>query len=406
MNLISKLLHKNTSPSRVAGFVVSNLIGLTIMAIGLQFYIDARSIWNRKDSFLKSDFLAINKIIDSSSLISDSSTDFTPEDIADLERQPWVEKVGKFSRADFRVYASVGLDSPSAGGDAPRRMSTAMFFESVPDDFLDVADGSFSWHEGDESVPVIISKDYIALYNFGFAGAAGLPQLSESIISGIPLQLTLSDDSGSRRIQMYGNVAGYSNRFNTILVPQSFLDYMNAHLGSTSKTQGTASRLIIDVNSPGDAAIAPYLESKGWEPAGDKSASTATYLLRTVSAIIISIGTVITLLSILILILSISLIMEKNRRKIHSLLMLGYPLRDVERPYLMLTGIATLAAGLLSFVALWAIRSAYIGKIEALCAAPAGGMLWPVILIIAMSALIIFLNALAIRRRIRDAWPA
>ena len=31
-------------------------------------------------------------------------------------------------------------------------------------------------------VPVIISKDYLALYNFGFAGSAGLPQMSEGVM--------------------------------------------------------------------------------------------------------------------------------------------------------------------------------------------------------------------------------
>ena len=63
MNLVFKLLRKNTSPTRLAGFLVSNLIGLAIIGAGLQFYLDARSIWQRDDSFLKSDYLAINKIM-------------------------------------------------------------------------------------------------------------------------------------------------------------------------------------------------------------------------------------------------------------------------------------------------------------------------------------------------------
>lgn len=411
--MISRLLHKSTSVSRIAAFVVSNLIGLSIMAVGLQFYIDARSLLSNDDSFLNSDYIAINKTVDSSSLLGNDSTEFTEAEIADLESQPWVKKVGRFSRADFRVYASVGLDVPASPAKR-RNMSTAMFFEAVPDEFLDVKQSDFQWQPDDDEVPVIISKDYLALYNFGFASAAGLPRLSEQLISGIPLTLTLSDESGTRRETMFGRIAGYSNRFNTILVPKTFLDEMNTRFGSAkSKAASRISpnsqsalpaRLIVDVNSPGDAAIAPYLENKGWEIAGDKSASAATYLLRTIAGIIILIGSVITALSVFILILSISLIMEKNRRKLHSLLMLGYPLDAVARPYLRLTGASTIAAGLLSFLSLLGIRSLYIGKLTAIGAASSTGILWPTLLILAMTALIIFLNSRTIHTRIRTAW--
>ena len=45
MKLISSLLRKNTSPARIAGFILSNFIGLLIIIGGLQFYSDARSLW-------------------------------------------------------------------------------------------------------------------------------------------------------------------------------------------------------------------------------------------------------------------------------------------------------------------------------------------------------------------------
>ena len=55
MNLISSLLRKNTSPARVAGFILSNFIGLAIIVGGLQFYQDARSLWTADDSFVSTD---------------------------------------------------------------------------------------------------------------------------------------------------------------------------------------------------------------------------------------------------------------------------------------------------------------------------------------------------------------
>ena len=394
--MISRILRKNTSRGRIAGFALSNLLGLVIMGVGLQFFLDARSIWERDDSFMKSDYMAVNKIVDASNTLRNASSDFTAADVADLEAQPWVKKAGAFTRADFRVYAGVAL-----GGAEGRRMSTAMFFEAVPDDFLDVGNSGFFWNSDEKEVPIIISKDYLALYNFGFAGAAGLPQMSESLISGIPLQLTLSSEDGGRRVQMYGRIAGYSNRFNTILVPQAFLDEMNKELGS-GRGQNP-SRLIVDVNSPGDAAIAPYLKSKGWETAGDKRASSAAYLLRIVSGIVMAIGCVITVLSLFILLLSMSLLMEKNRRKLHSLLMLGYPVKTIAAPYALLSTRVSVGAGVLASAAVAGVRAFYIGPLRGL-GAEGGSVLWSLLLIAALTGVIVATNIVAIRRRVIAAW--
>lgn len=172
---------------------------------------------------------------------------------------------------------------------------------------------------------------------------------------------------------------GYSNRFNTILVPQSFLDHMNAALGSKSGSKSASipdasempSRLIVDVSSPGDAAIAPYLQERGWEIAGDKSASAATYMLKVVTGIIIGVGSVITLLSFFILVLSMSLLMEKNRRKLHSLLMQGYSVGDVARPYRNLTIAAGALAGLLAIGGVLCLRAYYLAPLKSIGAAGA-----------------------------------
>lgn len=414
--MIGRLLRRNTSAARIAGFIISNLVGLAIMGAGLQFYLDARSLWETKDSFLKSDYLAVNKIVEASAMWGNESGEFTDEEIAELETQPWVEKVGRFSKADFKVYASVALEGASQNADSTssaggRRMSTAMFFEAVPDEFLDLSAGNFNWTPDSPEIPIIISKDYLALYNFGFASSAGLPRLSENLVSGLPLQLTLSSDDGSRRQQAFGRIAGYSNRFNTILVPQSMLDYYNKELGRNSKsgasTSGSASsapsRIIIDVNSPGDAAIAPYLESKGWEVAGDKSASSAAYMLKIISGIIVAVGTLITLLSLLILALSLSLLMEKNKHKLHSLLMLGIPVKEVARPYWSITFWSAILAGLLAIGGILALRSYYLKPLEAI-GAEGAGMFWPVMMIIVLTLIIILINCRAVSRRVLKAW--
>ena len=395
VRLLTRLLRKNTSPARVAGFLVSNFLGLAIVLGALQFYSDANSIWSADDSFVKSDWLVINKKVTSANTFGESS-DFTPEEIADIERQPWVRSVGRFTTADFRIYARM-----AAGNDASRSMSTSLFFESIPDEYVDVDKSLWRWEKGSKEIPVIISKDYLTLYNFGFASSAGLPQMSEGLMSGIPLELTLTSEDGTRTERLTGHVAGYSNRLNTILVPDAFMKTANLTLGSGQRKE--PSRLIIDVSSPGDVAIDRYMEEHGLEVAGDKSASQASFLLRLVTAIVLAIGAVITLLSLFILVLSISLIMEKNRDKLHTLLMLGYDLPAVGRPYIRLAVTASVSAFVLATGATLVMRSYYLGPLEGL--GGGGGPVWVAPAAgLGLTLVVIAFNILAVRRRVLSAW--
>lgn len=394
MKLISRLLRKNTSAARIAGFVLSNFIGLAIIAGCLQFYGDVRSLWASDDSFIKTDYLVVNKKVTASNLWDGGNSDFSAKEIEDIKRQPWVRDVGSFSSTDYKVWASV-----DQGG---RGMSTMLFFESIPDEFVDVKGADWQFREGDDVVPIIISKDYLTLYNFGFASSAGLPQMSENIMSGIPLTLSLSSEDGSRTKRMQGRVVGFSNRLNTILVPESFMQWSNSVLGGKNNDVNP-SRLIIDVSSPGDVAIKDYLDENNLEVAGDKSGSSASYLLKVVIGIVLGVGVVITVLSFFILLLSMSLLMEKNREKLHSLLMLGCPLKEVAAPYVGIVVAASVCACVLAIASVFVMRTYYLGALQGLGAETEGwwsGMLSAIVL----TALIIIFNIVSVRRKVKSSW--
>lgn len=391
--MISKILRKNTSATQVVGFVLSNFIGLVIVLGALQFFSDARSIWEDSDSIINSDYLVINKKVTSSNLMGEADSGFSDDEIAELRSQPWVRSVGLFAANDYRVTARV-----EQGG---RGMSTYMFFEAIPDEFVDVPRSQWTYRPGSDEVPIILSKDYLTLYNFGFASSAGLPQLSEGLMGSIPLTLRLTSEDGSRTRTLHGRVAGFSNRLNTILVPKAFMDETNTTLGGG--TRRSPSRLIIDVSSPGDVAITRYLDERGWEMAGDKSASSAAFLLRVVVGIVLAIGTVITVLSLFILLLSISLIMEKNRDKLHSLLMLGYPSGAVSKPYAILAVAVPALALVLAVGAMFGLRAYYMAPLEGLGAHP-GGVLLSLGVGVILTGLVSGANLVTIRRRVRAAF--
>lgn len=393
--IINRLLRKNISPARIAGFVLSNFIGLAIVIAGLQFFQDVKSIYSDDDGFIRKDYLVVNKKVTSANTVDGQAAAFTEEEVADMESQPWVRKVGRFSSVDYRVTASV-----QTGG---RGMSTYMFFESIPSEFIDVAGSQWGYEPGSQEVPIIISKDYLTLYNFGFASSAGLPQLSESFMGGIPLRLSVASEDGTRRADFSGRVVGFSNRLNTILVPQEFMEWSNARFGTPQASRKGASRLIVDVSSPGDVAIAPYLESHGFEVAGDKRGSQASFLLNVITGIILAVGVVITVLSFFILLLSLTVLMEKNREKIHALLQLGCPLRAVGAPYCALIAWSCGAALLLALAAVYGFRLTYLHQLEGL--GGGHGDLWLAPLVgLALTAAVITLNMAAVSRRVRSSW--
>ena len=82
---------------------------------------------------------------------------------------------------------------------------------------------------------------------------------------------------GNGRVEQYkGNIVGFSNRLNTILVPESFMVWANKNFAPEAEAQ--PSRLIIEVGNPADASIAKYFQQKGYETEDGKlDAGKTTY---------------------------------------------------------------------------------------------------------------------------------
>ncbi len=228
-------------------------------------------------------------------------------------------------------------------------------------------------------------------------------------MSGIQLTLNLTSEDGRRSMYLHGDIAGYSNRLNTILVPQEFMDWSNSILNQPAAgnhiTDTNPRRLIIEVSSPGDVAISDYVNAHDWEIAGDKRASSASFLLKVVVGVVLAIGIVITVLSFFILLLSISLLMEKNRDKLHSLIMLGYPLSKVGAPYRMIVIWASVFSFMAALCALFLMRASYLSSLIGLGAEPAS--ILPVLATgTVLTSLIIVFNTLAVTRKIRHSFRA
>ena len=276
--LMWKLLRKHISKAQLIGFAIANMVGLTIVLLGLQFWQDVRPVFEDEDSFIRKDYLVVTKSIGTASMVKSmlGGTDanaFSESEIADLERQPWMRKVGRFSTTNYKVLGNLGISGRSVS------LHTYIFFESVPDEFIDTKNikWGFDANSPRPVVPILLSKDYLSLYNFGFAASQGMPQLSEDMVGKVPIMLAVTATDGHQEY-IEGRIVGFSNRLNTIIVPESFMQWSNARYAPEVNVQ--PSRLILEVSKPGDVAIEKYMKKHGYEIAGDKMNSNKLYADR------------------------------------------------------------------------------------------------------------------------------
>lgn len=391
-NTVWRLLRRNISAGQLVGYALANFVGLAIVLTAMQLYRDINSARSTEDSFITRDYLVLSKQVQGLNLSGDADYTFTADERSELQAQPWAERVGEFTAADYNVAASVDF-----GG---QHLSTYLFLESIPDDFFDIApDGwaDYDPHNPSAIVPVVLSKDYLALYNFGFAASRGMPQVSEAVISSVPLRLSLSGNGVQRYVP--ARIVGFSSRLNTIAVPQKFLDATNAEFGE-STVAPDPSRLIVEVNAPGDPAIRQYLDDHGYETAGDKNDnSRATRFLTILTAVVIAVGVLISALAFFVLLLSIYLLLQKNKEKIHDLILLGYTPRAVATHYYIIVAAVNGIVLLLSLGAMIAGSAMWGGQLRAL--GLEGASLWPTIAVgVAVMAGVTIQNFVAIYRRV------
>lgn len=395
MNLVWKLLRKHISVPQFVGFFFANLCGMLIVLLGFQFYCDVLPIFTQSDSFMGAEYVIVSKKITAGNTLSGRSNSFADDEVEDMQTQPFASKVGKFTSTEYKVDARMGINGTPV-------LSSELFFESVPDGFVDVSLDQWQWKEGDNAVPIILPRTYIAMYNFGFAHNHSLPKISDGLVGMIDFKIFIHGNG--RQDEYKGKVIGFSSRLNSILVPQSFMDWSNKTYAPDSKSDPT--RLIVEVANPADDRIAQYVEDNGLDTENNNlDAEKTTYFLKLVVTLVMAIGLVISVLSFYILMLSIYLLVQKNASKLENLLLIGYSPTLVAMPYQLLTVGLNLVVLLIALIGLTLLRSNYMEMIETLFPDIDEGTMLPSLGVgLCLFVLISIINVITVRRKVMSVW--
>lgn len=383
-------MKKNLSKGQLLGYAAANFVGLTVILAGLLFMADSRHSTAEDDAYFSDDYVVLSKKVEG---IGFDPVCFTEDEIAKLERQRWVRKIGRFTSSQFAVNGAVNL-----GG---RELSSYLFFESVPDEFFDVKPRDWQFDPQERFVPVILSKDYLTLYNFGFAIPQGLPQVSESLVGAVPAVLRITGHDNESEL-FETAVVGFSSRLNTIAVPQSFMDWANKRYNPEAESH--TSRLIVKIDRMAAAEMDNYLKQHEIEIAGDKEQTgNVSKFLSVMSGVITCNGLLISALALFILTLSVFLLLQKSRETIRKLMFLGFSPREVSRFYERLVTTANLAITTAAVAATFGGRMLWLPQLRELNLGDAP--VWPMLCTAAVYLLLVTtFNIYVIRRKMDGMW--
>ena len=395
MSLVWKLLRQHISVPQFLGFVLANLVGMFIVILGFQFYCDVMPVFNAEDSFMRQDYLILSKHIGAGTTLSGRNNAFSQTEIGDLSDQPFTKSVGVFHRAEYKLEATMGIQGK-------RLINSELFFESVPDKFVEVPKDQWKFDVSSHEVPIILPRSYIAMYNFGFAQAHDMPEISDGLAGLIDVDIYIHGNGQKENFR--GHVIGFSSRLNAILVPDSFLLWSNEKYAPTEHSD--PKRLIVEVNNPGDELLQQYLSDNGYELDDDgMQKEKTTYFLRMLVALVMAIGLVISILSFYILMLSIYLLVQKNTEKLENLLLIGYSPAQTSRPYQLLAIGLNVIVYILAIAMLWVVRGRYLPVVESLSPQTDFPTLMPAIILgIVLLVFVSLFNIVAIRRKVSRIW--
>src|SRR6266542_3155014 len=156
--LLQKLIRTSSGRTRFILAVVGLSVALLLILSAVQLQANYNDLLHSKtnqDSI--ANFLVLNKKVSDKTV---GATNLTNAEIEDLKKQPFTDAIGILTPSRFKVGAQSASDRIPFYSD--------IFFESVPDEFIDVQSADWKWDGTSNFIPMIVPNMFLDMYNFGF----------------------------------------------------------------------------------------------------------------------------------------------------------------------------------------------------------------------------------------------
>ncbi len=303
---LKKLFQQNKNRWQIGGAAVGAVLGLGLWLLAVQTYFDFKQLLRGGEG---ATVVSLNKPVSLLNTLGGKSI-FRQHEIEELKNQSFTESLAAFTAARFKVSASSQMI----------QFYTEFFLEAVPDAWVDGGGSRFKWAEGQREIPIVLPREYLTLYNFGFAASQGLPQFTPSTIGAFAFDVTLRSTSG--KVGLFsGRIVGFSDKINSILVPQNFMEWANREYGEASTSSVT--RLLLVLKNGQETHFERFISEKNYELSGSRLSRYAPLLYSVLSALVV-VAILMVVLAVLVFILNYQLIVSRSAADIRLLLQLGY----------------------------------------------------------------------------------
>jgi hypothetical protein len=311
--MLHQLLHKiiNTRIGKQNFYLATGGLALALFLILVSFFVK-HNFNSLKGN--KTQYIVITKRINEAMMADVNMSTFSKEEVTVLKNAPFFDSIQGVKTSLFKVKLSVPM--------ATLPLSTDMFFESVPDAYLDVKPKNWDWQPGDISIKMIAPRFFVDMYNYGFAVGQQLPQLSDTTINKIPFDFVISNKEESSQVKFDGNIGGLSNRFFGILVPESFMDWANKYYGFLPFKNPTS--IVAKAKNPSDEKLHQFLQVNGYKSDyGTSKYSQYGFVIKIVEQVSLILGLLFLLFALLVLMMHIKLTIANAKEEIYLLKILG-----------------------------------------------------------------------------------
>lgn len=294
-------------------------IGIMLLLCSLQLYINIQKLLDNDNPRKSgSDFISVTKTVTNETMGQPEKNLFSGADIEALKKQPFIEDAAPLLANQFRVQASAGSIIP---------FMTDLFLEALDEKFMDTVPPDFTWKEGQETVPIIFSADFLEVYNV-LAPGQGYPQISEETMTRVQILLTCFGPAGKENFR--ASIVGLTSRVNSVLVPEEFLNWANKRYGGTTDVLTT--RVFIKTKDANNPEFLRFLDANNYSVNKDKvKFGRVKAVLQTVVSGLGIFGLLVVVLALMLFSFYLQLIIAKSKDNLQLLLMLGYEPRWLTR---------------------------------------------------------------------------
>jgi hypothetical protein len=285
-------------------------IGVLLLLCSLQMFINIQQLLQRnsirKNGF---DFVSISKNITNENMGKDNR--FTGTDLNELKAHPGIDDAAPLIPNLFRVQASAGQMI---------NFSSDIFIEALNNNFIDTVPPTFTWTENQATLPVIFSSEFLEMYNV-FAPSWELPQLSPATASNVAISLHCEGRLGQRTF--IARIVAFSDRVNSILVPENFLQWANKTLEGQDSAK--SSRVFIKTKDANNSELLQFLDQKNYRVNKDKTMfGRSKQIMQGIITGLGVFGILVILLALMLFSFYLQLVIARSKDNLQLLLTLGY----------------------------------------------------------------------------------